>query len=61
MAFEVRKADPDVGMTPDVVMHPRHQDAAFPIQDHPGRCPDDLWSDIGPCAIDGVEAEHHDA
>src|SRR5450756_2214323 len=61
MAVEVLIADPDAGMTPDLVMDPGHRDAAFPMQDHLRRGPDDLRIDVDPRAIAGVEFEHHHA
>src|SRR6266851_1158044 len=60
VAVDVLIADPDARITRYLVVDTGHRDAAFPMQDRLGRCPDDLWIDIGPRAIDGVEIEHHD-
>src|SRR4051812_5255414 len=47
MAIDVVIADPDARMAPDLVMDPRHRDAAFLMRDDLGRCPGDLRIDIG--------------
>src|SRR5712691_1143540 len=60
VAVDVLIADPDARITRYLVVDTGHRDAAFPMQDRLGRCPDDLWIDIGPRAILGVEVEHHD-
>ena len=60
VAVDVLIADPDARVTAYFVVDTGHRDAAFLMQDHLGRCPDDLRIDIGPRTIDGVEVEHHD-
>src|SRR6266404_9552819 len=40
VTVEVLIADPDPRVTTDLVIDPRHRDAAFPMQDHLGGCPD---------------------
>src|SRR5436190_20674624 len=42
VAVDVLIADPDPRMTTYLVIDPGHRDAAFPMQDHLGRCPDEI-------------------
>ncbi len=60
VAVDVAIADADARMTRYVVVDAGHRDAAFLMQDHLGRRPNNLRIDIGPRTVDGVEVEHHD-
>src|SRR4249920_2689090 len=55
IAVDVVIADADACVALDLVADAGHRDAAFPVQDHLGRGPDDLWIDVGPRAVDRVE------